>query len=880
MKIKYITRILIPGLLLTGMFTAAFMKPQKPVLYIIGDSTVRNTNRPGCGWGEVIYTQFDTSKIKISNQAMAGRSTRTFISEGRWDRVMSTIKPGDFVIMQFGHNEGSMPDTTRMGNRGVLRGTGEETKELLWRNGRKETVHSYGWYISKFCTDAISKGAIPIVASMIPRNEFRDGKVIRASNDYGKWASEAALQAGAYFVDLNSITSDKYDLMGPAEVKKLFPGDHTHTNVAGAMINAASVAEGIKTLKKCPLSKYLLKNVSQETTQKQIIDLQTTYRQMESLDRGVIAVRMPGDSVFIGWRMLGTEPDDIAFDVYRQSGTQKPVKLNKTPVTECTDYVDGSADLKADNSYFVVPVIEGKKQEKSKAWTLKAESPVQQYFTIPLKTPKGLAVNDGSVGDLDGDGEYDIVVHLSGRGIDNPSTGISGIPVFHAYKMDGTFLWEITLGRNIREGAHYTQFMVYDLDGDGKAEFVCKTADGTIDGLGKVIGDSTKDYRNLDRNSGIFYGKVLAGPEFLTVFNGQTGEAMSTVDYVPNRFPLNGWNGHGGNDGKDSSGNRVDRFLACVAYLDGVRPSVVMCRGYYGRSVLAAWDWRGGKLTLRWVFDSKDSENPFSGQGNHNLSVADVDYDGRDEIVYGSMVVDDNGRGLFSTGYRHGDALHVGDLMPDRPGIEVFGIHEIEDRTKGPGATVYDGATGEVLYKGSIDIDVGSGVAEDIDPSNPGSEMWWDRSGGLLNMQGDKIGDMPSSMQFLIWWDGDLSRELLNGNRIDKYKVGRIFTAEGAMSAAGSKNTPVLSADLFGDWREEIIYRTPDNQSLRIYTTTMPTAHRFYTLMHDPQYRLAIAWQNVAYNQPPHTSFFLGTGMKKAPKPNIVLVKHNYNQTR
>jgi rhamnogalacturonan endolyase len=417
--------------------------------------------------------------------------------------------------------------------------------------------------------------------------------------------------------------------------------------------------------------------------------------------------------------------------------------------------------------------------------------------------------------------------------------------------------------------------MVYDLDGDGIAEFACKTADGTIDGTGKVIGDSTKDWRNLNRASGPFYGKVLDGPEYFTIFSGRTGEALATTNYIPDRYPLNGWNGHGGNGGSDSTGNRVDRFLACIAYLDGVHPSIVMCRGYYGRSVLAAWDWRNGKLTSRWVFDSKNGENPYSGQGNHNLTVADVDGDGKDEIIYGSMVVDDNGKGLFSTGFRHGDALHVGVLDPDRKGLEVFGIHEIEDKTTGPGVTVYDAATGEILFKGSINKDVGRGVAEDIDPSNPGAEMWWSGSNGLFNMKGVRIGDSPTSTNFLIWWDGDLSRELLDGNHIDKYKVGRIFTAEGCISNNGTKSTPALSADLFGDWREELILRTADNQNLRIYTTTIPTKHRIYTLMHDPQYRLAVADENVAYNQPPHTSFFLGTGMKKAPKPNIVLVKQS-----
>lgn len=600
----------------------------------------------------------------------------------------------------------------------------------------------------------------------------------------------------------------------------------------------------------------------------------TTYaqKQVEYLNRGIIAISQGAGKVYIGWRMLGTDSETIAFNLYRSTGGAKAVKLNNTPISGSTNFVDSGVDTTKSNTYFVKVVSKGKEIETGEACVLPANAAVRQYISIPLKTIPGYTPNDASVGDLDGDGEYEIILHQTARGIDSPSPGISGIPIFQAYKLDGTFLWEISLGKNIREGAHYTQFIVIDMDGDGIAEFACKTADGTVDGKGKVIGDSTKDWRNLTvppRNT--LYGKILDGPEYFTVFSGKTGEALATVDYIPSRYPLNSWNGHGGNGGGDSTGNRSDRFVAGAAYLDGKLPSVLMCRGYYGRSVIAAWDYRNGKLTSRWVFDSKDSENPYSGQGNHGLSIADVDNDGKDEIIYGSMVIDDNGEGLFSTNLRHGDALHVSDLDISRPGLEAFGVHEIEDGTTGFGAALYDARTGEVLWKGSKNKDVGRGVAANIDPSNPGAEMWFSGSDGLLNLKGEKIGPNPTSTNFLCWWDADLNRELLNGNGIDKYNVGRIFTAQGSSSNNGTKSTPALSADILGDWREEVILRSTDNKELRIYTTTIPTEHRLYTLMHDTQYRMAIAWQNVAYNQPPHPSFYIGEDMKPAPRPNIVV---------
>jgi rhamnogalacturonan endolyase len=258
-------------------------------------------------------------------------------------------------------------------------------------------------------------------------------------------------------------------------------------------------------------------------------------------------------------------------------------------------------------------VIEGREQPASGSFTLPAGAPPRAYLSLPLQTPEGYSLNDASAGDLDGDGAYEIVLHQVGRGRDNSQAGVTTEPILQGYKLDGTLLWSIRLGRNIREGAHYTQFLVYDFDGDGRAEVACKTADGTVDGQGKILGDAAADHRNE-------LGYVLAGPERLTVFDGRTGAALATADYVPPRGTVADWG--------DDYGNRVDRFLACVVHLDGKRPSLVFCRGYYTRTVLVAWDWRDGKLTRRWTFDSDDGtpgNRAYRGQGNHQLNVGDVD---------------------------------------------------------------------------------------------------------------------------------------------------------------------------------------------------------------------------------------------------------------
>lgn len=578
-------------------------------------------------------------------------------------------------------------------------------------------------------------------------------------------------------------------------------------------------------------------------------------RQMEFLDRGVVAVKT-GTGVFVSWRLLGTEGSNVSFNVYRD-GT----KVNASPITNSTNLQDASGT--SSSKYTVRAVVGGTEQSASAAASVWGNN----YLSVPLSipaggtTPDGVAytysANDASAGDLDGDGEYELIVKWDpSNSKDNSQSGYTGEVFIDAYKLNGTRLWRISLGKNIRAGAHYTQFMVYDLDGDGKAEVAMKTADGSKDGTGTVIGDASKDYRNSS-------GYVLSGPEFLTIFNGQTGKALSTVNYEPARGNVSDWG--------DNYGNRVDRFLAAIAYLDGERPSLVMARGYYTRTVLVAYNWRNGQLTKQWTFDSNTSGNSgYAGQGNHNLSVADVDGDGKDEIIYGAMAVDDNGKGLYTTGLHHGDAMHLSDLDPDRAGMEVFQVHETPSNA---GVEFRDARTGQLIWGIPTTKDIGRGMAADIDPRYKGAEVWAD--GGLYTAKGQKIGTtLPSSTNFGIWWDGDLLRELLDSNRIDKWdyansKMVNLLTASGVSSNNGTKSTPNLQADLFGDWREEVVWRTSDSSALRIYTTTAVTDKRIYTLMHDPVYRLGIAWQNVAYNQPPHTGFYLGEGMSTPPVPNI-----------
>lgn len=586
---------------------------------------------------------------------------------------------------------------------------------------------------------------------------------------------------------------------------------------------------------------------------------------MEALGRGVVAVRVSSTQVYVSWRLLGTDAEGVGFNLYRSVGGGAAVKLNASPLVTTTDYRDtpGSTAFASTLTYFVRPVLGGVEQAASGGFTLPANAPTQAYLSIPLQIPPGgvtpsgeaytYTANDAAPADLDGDGDLEIVLKWEPTNAkDNSQSGYTGNVYLDAYKLDGTRLWRIDLGRNIRAGAHYTQFIVYDLDGDGRAELGVKTAPGTIDGRGVAVlmaGDNVNaDYRNSS-------GYILSGPEYLTIFDGLTGGQLATTAYLPGRGTVSAWG--------DSYGNRVDRFLAGVAYLDGQLPSLIMCRGYYTQSHLVAWDWRGGALTRRWTFSAANN-TPYAGQGNHQLSVADVDDDGRQEIIYGAMVVDDNGQGLHTTGLGHGDALHVSDFRPSRPGQEVFSPFEGPGANGNVGTALRDARTGERLWTTFATADVGRGVMIDLDPRYPGGEGWATNNANIYSAYGSVIATKPSNMfhNFAVWWDADPQREILDGTTISKYNHttasrSNYLAASGVASINGTKSTPVLSGDILGDWREEVIWRTSDNAALRIYTTTISAVDRRATLLHDPQYRVALAWQNVAYNQPPHPSFMI-----------------------
>jgi len=595
-------------------------------------------------------------------------------------------------------------------------------------------------------------------------------------------------------------------------------------------------------------------------------------RTYESLDRGVVAVSHGQGKVFVSWRYLKSDPEDIAFNVYRAVGAQAAVKLNPEPIRSTTSFNYTEINLAQAITYTVRPVVDGTEQAPSNPFVLPASNP-QYYFSIPMRQVAGdtnwaYEPNDASVGDLDGDGAYEIVVKRDNGGFDNAYSGVSpGTSRLQAYKLDGTFLWEVDLGPNIRQGAHYTHFMVFDFDLDGKAEVAVRTSELTTFGdgtqIGDVDGDGRTNYVITDNPSANTYGKILEGPEFLSLIEGTTGRELARVDYIERGDPSlwsQSWNWG------DSYGNRMDRFLAGVGWFDGSHPSILICRGYYAKSVLEAWRWDGTQLTRSWRFSSTDAGNSgYAGQGNHNLSIGDVDGDGRDEVVYGACCIDDNGTGLYTTRLGHGDAMHLSDMDVRRPGLEVWQCHEPKPSTAG--SEFRDARTGALIFGIPSTDDVGRGMASDIDPNYLGYELWTSRSGGVRATDGSLISANTPSVNFGLWFGGTLTRYLLDGVKLDRWTgngTTRVMTFSdfgGATSINGTKSNPCLSGDIIGDWREEAVFKSADNRNLLVFSSFFPTNYRFYTLMHDRQYRNNIATQLVAYNQPPHPGFYLGSDL-------------------
>lgn len=581
--------------------------------------------------------------------------------------------------------------------------------------------------------------------------------------------------------------------------------------------------------------------------------------QMEYLDRGTVAINV-NDGVYLSWRLLGTENYDTAFDVYRDN-----TKI--ATVTNSTNYTDTTAG----SSYTVVP--SGESALAGESVTAQSE----QYITISLDRPEGgtsldgeeytYSPNDVTPADVDGDGEYELILKWeptnsfdSGKDAKH-----NGNVYIDCYKMNGTKLWRIDMGININAGAHFTQMAAYDFDLDGKAEIAMKTAPGTKDGQDKYVSeassiteiqqtDNSADYRCTE-NGGNTGGRVLSGDEYYTVFQGDTGAALDTIYYPHPRGTITEWG--------DNWGNRSERYLTGVAYLDGETPSMLAWRGYYAKTTVAAYSLMNKKLVQIADFDtSRRGYSKYAGNGNHNLTVGDVDSDGCDEIICGSLALDNDLTPLWCSGRGHGDALHLADYDPSHEGMEYFSVHESTPY----GMTLYDAATGEEIFHNDGTGDTGAGMMANVGYEEDYYEIWG--AGNYYSIGGAnfKMGYfIPASYRFRIFWNGDTYDELLDGMgsnaagsslKIDGRK-GREFNIGNALTNNDSKNNPCLQADLFGDWREEVVVRGTDNASLLVYTTTIPTEHKLYTLMHDRAYRMQVAAQNSGYNMPPHISYYI-----------------------
>lgn len=592
----------------------------------------------------------------------------------------------------------------------------------------------------------------------------------------------------------------------------------------------------------------------------------TQGKRMEKLNRSVISAHAKNGNL-ISWRLLATDNEQTIFKLWKNGKEM----LGEFTTDQATNYFDNGGTA---SDWYTIDVHVGDEctefAQASTNFTNTNSGQSGAYMDIKLQQPADLTMPDGSVcsyspndcsvGDVDGDGEYELFVKwYPSNAQDNSKGGYTGNIYIDCYKLSGTRLWRVDLGHNVRAGAHYNQFLVYDFDGDGIAELICKTSDGTVDGTGNVIGDKNADYRASS-------GYILTGNEFLTLFDGATGKALDTIDYKPGRGNVSDWG--------DNYGNRVDRFTACVAYLDGQNPYACFGRGYYTRAAMTAYTVQNGKLKEYWAFDTgHNSSVKGYGDGNHHSMGADVDGDGKDEVVLGSAVIDDNGKLLYTSGLGHGDAIHIGDFDPTNPGVEIFMCHEEEK--SGFGISLRDGKTGKLLFKEDGAGDTGRCIADNLIAGNGGAEMIGSHNGNVYSCTGDHKQVLSWSeitkwgQNSVVYWTDTAERAVLDRTMADQYGKGRVFTGDGAGYNNASKSNACITADIMGDWREEMLFPV-GSDTIRVFTTTYTTEYNLYTLMHNPQYRIQTAAQNNGYNQPPHTDFYLDSVEYTRPEEHDV----------
>lgn len=612
-------------------------------------------------------------------------------------------------------------------------------------------------------------------------------------------------------------------------------------------------------------------------------------RKMDVLSRGLVAVKTD-NGVFLSWRRLGEEYYDVTYNIYR-NGT----KLNSTPL-KVTNYTDtGGSSL---SKYTVSAVVRGIEQtqcKETKAWTgqvYEASSCWSGFMEISLAKvydntgadiTETYVPNDAEIADLDGDGEMEIIIkRISTKDANDlfVSRTDGAYDRIDAYKLDGTLLWWIDVGPNmVSGGSHEINVIAYDWDGDGKAEVLLRGADDMIvhgqrgqqrQEYPQRIGTKGVDTRNtVSHTANMTYTNT--GGEYLVYMDGDHGIIYDAVRYM--EYPLTRGKA---SDWGDNYGHRSSKYFFGAPFLDGRNPSIFLARGIYTRHKMVAYDVEPSdhSLTQRWYWECLDSNSPWYGNGNHNYCIADVDMDGRDEIVYGSMVIDDNGKGLSTTGLGHGDALHCSDFDPFRHGLEIFACNE-----DNPSMNYRDATTSHIYYRIVGTDDDGRAICANVSNNYPGA-MGRSANTGIMSCVKDApiegLENYVTDLNFRIYWDGDLLSEMFSSPgtereaKVEKPGFGRLFTSSGCKMNNWTKNTPCFLGDIIGDWREEFVSRLVEtNTKIRIYTTAVPTDYSIYTLWHDHQYRQAMVWQMHAYNQPPHLSYFLGEmeGYTVAPPP-------------